>query len=642
MDRVTRSSIYSLPSANKLNDCSEELEQDCSLETQYSPMGENRKWNRDVWVPPPGRESRLYVVKEDKRFDIRAYRPEITPNRLFSDDEFDYELRPCSQEITPEKVIELEVQRKDIIRRQSQRRSLDVEELRNSQVEIESSISGTDSSKLECGPNTDQIDFEAARQQFVMLENKVKSLSLNPNLGPLSTHQSSQSVSRNKYNDQVQTEKEKACQQRNRGSSLNNVLNDIYADYENSKTDEKPKEIHNEMFYQRMDDESKKLLNPSNETPIEREIRLAMIREESLRKERGIQIDGENTDLVEISKNVVLPVQSNTPSQKKNKDRIRTTVFIQREIEKEAQRENDLKHEGKVAGLYDKGVAQELDELRKVFEQPDEIPVKPQHPISNVNIPTNTYSSEDGVNQEDFEFNEKIKWTALDSPQQYGVRTNWNPTITNNIRRYSLENTLDYKSPSKSIGAENEISAESHILHKEHFHIKPWKSHLHVKGNEEEKTKLWFESKQDSNPEIVYDVKRLKPSLSNVIVQEIKQSLERDRELQEQRQKRETSIQYISTDSRPSTPVNGYNQYGRQYTSSDVFSQESPAAQKNNSFCKSPSYTFPQEKIFKLKKYPRFFVSESDSNKLQKCGEEYWEGPHMDKYTALWLYNIKV
>lgn len=111
------------------------------------------------------------------------------------------------------------------------------------------------------------------------------------------------------------------------------------------------------------------------ETPIEKEIRLVLEREENLRKERGIVKPANTEVIVELLTKSMLSQPASPTEKGKSKRKMRN--FIQKEIEREVKREEDLKQEGKVMGMYDKGISQELEDRKKIFQQDDEIPVMP-------------------------------------------------------------------------------------------------------------------------------------------------------------------------------------------------------------------------------------------------------------------------
>ncbi|XP_076026464.1 uncharacterized protein misp3 [Genypterus blacodes] len=106
------------------------------------------------------------------------------------------------------------------------------------------------------------------------------------------------------------------------------------------------------------------------ETPIEREIRRAIDREQSLRRSRGLPTPPSTNEYVEVPfKKNILP-QSPTAKSERNpgKDRQFAGKKMQQEIHEEAQREQDLVKLGKVPGVYDKGTVRQLKEKKQLFE----------------------------------------------------------------------------------------------------------------------------------------------------------------------------------------------------------------------------------------------------------------------------------
>lgn len=104
-----------------------------------------------------------------------------------------------------------------------------------------------------------------------------------------------------------------------------------------------------------------------NETPIQREIRLAFKREQSLRRSRGLD---ETKEFIEI------PVRKSILSQdlpeKSVKDHSKERQFagkkMQREIHAEAEREKVLVKLGRLPGFYNKGTMRQLEEKKLLFE----------------------------------------------------------------------------------------------------------------------------------------------------------------------------------------------------------------------------------------------------------------------------------
>lgn len=109
--------------------------------------------------------------------------------------------------------------------------------------------------------------------------------------------------------------------------------------------------------------------NPS-ETPIEREIRVHLEREELLRRERGLGNSRGTQEYVEVCIKPILNQSMASSLMPKEKERQWAGVQMQREIQRECRREEDLVQLGKVRGTYDRGTPQELQEKKMVFEQP--------------------------------------------------------------------------------------------------------------------------------------------------------------------------------------------------------------------------------------------------------------------------------
>ncbi|CAH2292924.1 Hypothetical predicted protein [Pelobates cultripes] len=623
MDRVTRSQIFSLSSAGSTYTLHEEPDLNVISEHSQSTEGKHKS--------TPDGERKLKLLKEESHFGIRAYLPETSPTKLFENGDDD-DVQARSHEFTQEKAWELEKQRRDIIKKQGQRKSLDVDEIIIHRDVMDTSISATDlneidSDHMKVNVDTEQINFEAARKQFLMLEKKRNSLPISPR--PQSKPPRSKSFYVSDWNSEMQgiedtitiqsevrTQSNEPPQTQAVSSSelRKQFYRELSTDDRDGETEDNSKGVNKVEHSQ---EKPEQIPNPSNETPIEREIRLALEREESLRKERGIQGVGDTKEMVEILKNPVLSQSSDTAIQKKSKERTRSINFLQREIEKDAQREAVLRNEGKVAGLYDKGNVQELDERRKVFEQPDDIPVQPQ--LGNTKrlskAATIDLGTSDIAGQADStQTSENTNWTVLDAPQPYSARINYKPTPLNisRYRRASADNILDFNPPTHASSGVD-ISAETQILQKENFHIQPWKFRQH--GDEEKmQSPKWTEKTQDNaNPEEIYKTTRLRP-VSSVIEKEIQQTLERDLELKEQRRKSEVPYGITSTDGQITTPVNGHNQYGKTVLSSGGSNRWNSSSQGSASFV-SPI------QMFRPRKTPKFVVSESDSDRFKRYGD---------------------
>ncbi|KAM9330607.1 mitotic interactor and substrate of PLK1 [Gastrophryne carolinensis] len=638
MDRVTRSLIFSLSSSKSIDGSREDL----INSTPEDGQEENKK--RDVWLSSPERNAKLKVLREEERFEIRTHRPQTSPSKLFTDtdDEYDGKVSVKSHKLTPEKVWELENERKDIIKKQSQRKSLDAEDLIQFQDGTDSSklnkeVNGTSGGQHKENVDTEQINFEAARKQFLLMEKKQKSLPITPHTQARPPQLSARLLYTNdEYLDFTKQKDPFILEQDVKSFKMNSAQAPIINGNEGSSSipltqssggssvdhedQERSKDLAREAVPSMIQEENESVPKPSDETPIEREIRLALQREASLRRERGIQHSQESNEIIEIQKYPVLSTSSETEKIKRNKDRSRTSFYVQREIEKEAQREADLKNEGKVAGLYDKGNSQEIDERKRLFEQPDIVSNEPQKIIIKTTLKRITADTQDNMQQVDPEHtNKKTDWTDGNPPLPYSVRNNWKPTPLNmyRTRRLSADNILDANPPKENSTAQ-ETSQETISLNKENIHRYPLKSNLHVQENNSEKN-FKLNRTLETVPVELYGAE-LRRSRSNLLEEEIRQTLERDRELQEQRRKSGFSPVTISDEDQQISSNNGYNQYRRSPITTENTSSWTPARWKSTPSASLPSYNTAPVEMYTPKRYPKFVDSgtESDVGKRQE------------------------
>uniref|UniRef100_A0A096M950 A-kinase anchor protein 2 C-terminal domain-containing protein n=1 Tax=Poecilia formosa TaxID=48698 RepID=A0A096M950_POEFO len=105
----------------------------------------------------------------------------------------------------------------------------------------------------------------------------------------------------------------------------------------------------------------------SSETPIEREIRRAIEREQSLRRSRGLPNQRTSPEYIEVPSRKSLSMSS-TPKWSQNKDREFAGKKMQHEIHEETRREQDLVKIGKIPGFYDKGTVRQIKERKQLFE----------------------------------------------------------------------------------------------------------------------------------------------------------------------------------------------------------------------------------------------------------------------------------
>ncbi|XP_045687656.1 mitotic interactor and substrate of PLK1 [Phyllostomus hastatus] len=180
----------------------------------------------------------------------------------------------------------------------------------------------------------EQIDFLAARQQFLSLEqaNAGVPQSLPARAGPACTpprvSQTSKTLNNpplsNGYVVSVKPQVKVVIQEkRARGLSTGSGIQAMGSPGFQSQAES---------------------LEAPKETPIEREIRLAQEREEALREERGLQRAVSHQELVEIPTRPLLTKVSLTTAPRR--DRGRPSLYVQRDMVQETQREEDHRREG--------------------------------------------------------------------------------------------------------------------------------------------------------------------------------------------------------------------------------------------------------------------------------------------------------
>ncbi|XP_058887698.1 mitotic interactor and substrate of PLK1-like isoform X3 [Acipenser ruthenus] len=114
------------------------------------------------------------------------------------------------------------------------------------------------------------------------------------------------------------------------------------------------------------------LVSPKSnqETPIEKEIRQALEREVNLRRERGISQPVASNEYVEIkTKPSLLHQGSDSP---KGTTKQFAELQMQRDVLLECSREHDLVQQGKVRGKYERGLSQEIEEKRNIYQSQDQ------------------------------------------------------------------------------------------------------------------------------------------------------------------------------------------------------------------------------------------------------------------------------
>ncbi|XP_010869624.2 mitotic interactor and substrate of PLK1 [Esox lucius] len=359
----------------------------------------------EAWMVSPERQAMLATLKEEDSFTLQTYTSGTKPGSLFEEDE-DSRYHVNTYNGAQSKAEEEEkILREEIIHGQAPKKAafreqwgvLETMDLSKSPKRLLEGLSLCYSPKTiksepafvaeEGAVDNNQINFSAAREQFLKMErSRLNSVLQNPSspkphgrlwqsedslLSPRSNNEkyhSFQWLNRGPNQEKPHDEEEfHAGRKVTVCLTEDSVLDDLDSALEDVSGNPSVGSTSNDNPQQ--DDEDTKLASGYKETPIEREIRIAQEREESLRRLRGIK-HSDVQEMVEIKTKSLLsqPIPLQTASKTKEKNRV--SFLIQREIEKDSQREEDLLHQGKVPGLYDRGTPQELEEKKKIFELP--------------------------------------------------------------------------------------------------------------------------------------------------------------------------------------------------------------------------------------------------------------------------------
>ncbi|XP_065508329.1 mitotic interactor and substrate of PLK1 [Caloenas nicobarica] len=655
MDRVTRHLVFQLPQTSQRHDggdaaqagslaahradsdddvfgstrhSSHRVENGYGWKTRAQSPSNFLDGGKDVWTPSPDRESKLEVVRSGSLYDLRAYRGERKPSKLYDEDEQEQPRVPPPN-ISPEKARELEDERREIIRSQALRKSSTTAERWSSLDELSSIAAGSGEGRrtgsfttrfslcFDKPPSgraatpvdpenidTEQINFSAARQQFLMLEKNSPGSFFSPGQQPMSPKpESVTKVSQQEWHSPEmatkaargygsagapsQSRTDKTVYQVYSVSYKTPVKDEVYAprradterSYSTRKTSGLAKassrddldsglgemynegnagyasdgSMSNEVFNGLVDlktssnglDKETKI---SNETPIEREIRMAMEREENLWKERGIQRLTSSSELVEIQTKPLLSMHSSPGPGRKAKDKGRASLYVRREIEQETKREEDLKRQGRLLGTYDRGTQQELDERRRVFEQEDAAPQAPTPgrradeqwswaKETTAEQPTShgPHAAEDtkggrslpsyAVSAVRFQASPPRFATSEKSREQAPLSQHGPASASTRGREDSWGGRLPSSTPSPGTA----------VLPREYFFLPFWKPKLSFVDDMGTPQPL----RREDGREDQYRLRTWKPQTSALIEEEIRSDLQREEELQEQRRRRQ-------------------------------------------------------------------------------------------------------
>lgn len=383
----------------------------------YSFVGEDVE-KTEAWMASPERQNKLATLKEANGFKLQAY-SEKKPEKLFQDGEEDSFSQVAAVPAIVQDDLEEVHQRLEIIRSQApKRKPVDIEQwdaledldLSNPPQRVLDGLSlyyspsRVDRETAKADPDaidTEKINFNIARKQFLTMEQSQSNLFQNV---PQEPYQSANKerppqaegglVMLRRHGYESLTGEKPIRSQNQESYSIRNDLFDnkcvtVYMSEETTANqsccDEKlgcgsmlpPGHVSDQYAFARQECSQEPQPSDEAETPIEKEIRLAQEREESLRRERGIKLTNLK-EMVEIKTKSFLSWTGPIGTPTKAREKGRVSFFLQREIELESQREEKLHHQGRASGLYNHGTPPELGERKKVFQQRAyEVPVTP-------------------------------------------------------------------------------------------------------------------------------------------------------------------------------------------------------------------------------------------------------------------------
>ncbi|XP_016425544.1 mitotic interactor and substrate of PLK1 isoform X1 [Sinocyclocheilus rhinocerous] len=357
----------------------------------------------EVYMVSPQRQAKLNTLKEKSTFKLQTYTEEKIPGRLFEETNGDdrYQIEDASTVNEDEENSD----RMEIIRNQAPKKSPALKEqwsalenldlsnmpqrlLHGFSLSYKPVSEKTEEARVEPGTiDNEQIDFNTARKQFLMMEQskqnpflqspewlpyspklRGRTLSSTASIFTLRQVSKENSPEEKEIPQATQQEKEVKAETVTEDSKNGGALDDVDSGLgDRSGGYASDGSISNDPSISEM--ESSLTMSSAEETPIQREIRISQQREESLRRSRGI-LHKDNSEMVEIRIKPILSLSSAQVKAAKPKEPNRVSFLIQRERELEKQRQitNSV-------SSHDTQENQVQDNKKSFESQPDEIPV---------------------------------------------------------------------------------------------------------------------------------------------------------------------------------------------------------------------------------------------------------------------------
>ncbi|XP_076880869.1 mitotic interactor and substrate of PLK1 isoform X2 [Brachyhypopomus gauderio] len=402
------------------------------VEDPTSPEAEKN----EAYMVSPERQAKLSTLKEKNSFKLQTYSGDRIPEKLFQDSNGDslYQLEDNLTESNGDNKLD----RMEIIRSQAPRKNqvlkeqwsalenLDLSKSPHSLVEgfsLRYSPASMKLPKSEAEPDSvdsQQIDFNSARKQFLMMEHSKHNLFRKGSPQMLTSPRPWGRSSVIKAGKEIGiNQKPKDEPDQNPISSKRQeeetvtFIEDSKSQIQSNSIDDLVTGLHNQCVSNTRDGslssepsglEKRRTSSVScmSETPIEREIRIAQEREEDLRRSRGIS-HTDTSEMVEIKTKPILSQPLPQTKSIKAKETSRVSFLIQRELERVNQGQ----------GFHDRGTPRDMNESTKTsVSESDQKPTLSlkMNPIDTPDSEDETWTVERSVfvDQEDVPDSEEI------------------------------------------------------------------------------------------------------------------------------------------------------------------------------------------------------------------------------------------